>query len=110
MCLRTLHQKYKTPNIEFMRHYNILNIVAEETIMFNTKERCLFSVSLEVYNPMEVLDEKERKQFELDSQGPITIYNSMPKYRLNSTLTSPPPVLPPQRIFYLTQNPLRTLY
>ena len=41
-----------------MRNYAVLHIVAEETRIFRTKERCPLLLCIEVYRPAEVSLEK----------------------------------------------------
>lgn len=41
-----------------MRNYAVLHIVAEETRIFKTKERCPLLLCIEVYRPTEIALEK----------------------------------------------------
>jgi hypothetical protein len=50
--------------VESLRLYNVLNIAAEESKVFSTKERAPFYICIEIFNPAEQLTEDEAKKLE----------------------------------------------
>lgn len=59
-------------NSEMARLSNVLNIVASECRVFSTKERAPYYICVEVFNPVETLEEDDQDRFWDKVETPFT--------------------------------------
>lgn len=68
-----------------LRLWNVLNIQANESRVYSTKERAPYYVCLEIFNPAEQLSDEEQKKLYDAIDKPITI-RSMKQHNSEGTI------------------------